>query len=219
MNSSVRMRRRRGAANYLPSVTSVGDGAANWPLGGPDIHVKYRAVAELKLPKRQLRTHSKKQVAQIEAMIRRAGFINPIIIDGDLTIVAGVGRYLAAKELKLSRVPTIKVDHLSEAELRAYAIADNKLVLNDGWNEELLTVEISELMSLDFDLPIELTGFDTVEIDNLIIGTSKKAARQQADEIVEPGDGAPVSRVGDLFELGDHRLSAETPDRRRAIAR
>lgn len=99
MKPPIRTRRRAGAPTYAPSIANAGDSATNWPLGGPEVRIEYRALAELKLPKRQLRNHDKKQVGQIGALMRRAGFINPIIIDGELTIVAGVGRYMAARDL------------------------------------------------------------------------------------------------------------------------
>jgi DNA modification methylase len=173
----------------------------NRPDESLEVEVTYREIEELKPPKRQLRTHSPKQVEQIESAIRRMGFINPIIVDAELGIVCGVGRYLAAKEIGLSRVPTIMVNHLSDAELRAYAIADNKLVLNDAWDEKLLAVEFKELMVLDLDLPIELTAFDMIEIDNLLHEEPEAEAAPP-----EPDNGPPVSRFGDLFQLGDHKL-------------
>jgi DNA modification methylase len=173
----------------------------NRPDESLEVEVTYRGIEELKPPKRQLRIHSPKQVEQIESAIRRMGFINPIIVDAELGIVCGVGRYLAAKEIGLSRVPTIMVDHLSEAELRAYAICDNKLTLNDTWDEKLLAVEFKELMVLDLDLPIELTAFDMIEIDTLL------HEEPEAEEAApEPDNGPPVSRLGDLFQLGDHKL-------------
>lgn len=163
--------------------------------------ITYQVTEKLKPPKRQLRTHKPKQVEQIVSAIRRMGFINPLIVDPELNIVCGVGRYLAAREIGLSRLPTIMVGHLTEAELRAYAIADNKLVLNDTWDEKLLTVELSELMVFDVDLPIELTQFDMIEIDALL-----HVEPEIEDAPPDPFTGEPVSRLGDLFRLGDHRL-------------
>jgi hypothetical protein len=165
------------------------------------VEVTYRPIEHLKPPKRQLRTHSPKQVEQIISSIRRMGFINPIIVDAERNIICGVGRYLAAREIGLSNLPTIMVDHLSEAELRAYAIADNKLILNDTWDEKLLAVELKELMVLDIDLPIELTQFDMIEIDALLY------EKPQIEEAVpDPDNSTPVSQLGDLFVLGEHRL-------------
>ena len=203
-------RRQRGASSSNQSgivpPNQVGETNPSLLANGPDdslkVEVTYRRVEELKLVRRQLRTHKPKQVDQIVSMIRRCGFINPIIVDADLGIVCGVGRYLAAKQIGLALVPVIEVSHLSAAELRAYAIADNKLVLNDSWDDQLLVIELAELMVEELDLPIELTQFDLVEIDNLL-----QAQVSNADDgPVEPDDSAPISCLGDLFQLGQHRL-------------
>ncbi|MBC2666758.1 ParB N-terminal domain-containing protein [Novosphingobium flavum] len=196
-----RPRRERYTATPVVPAGSEVLPLTNRPDESLAVEVTYRTIEEVKPPRRQLRTHSPKQVEQIISSIRRLGFINPIIVDAEGTIICGVGRYLAAREMGLSRLPTIMVDHLSEAERRAYAIADNKLVLNDTWDEKLLAVEIRELMVEDIDLPIELTQFDMIEIDALL---HEKA--QNDDAPPEPDDGPPISRLGDLFDLGGHRL-------------
>jgi len=189
----------------LETPSESNDGSTTLLTNRPDeslrVEITYREIEQLEPPKRQLRAHKPKQVEQIVSAIRRMGFINPIIVDGQNGIVCGVGRYLAAREIGLSSVPTIMVDHLSKAELRAYAIADNKLVLNDTWDEELLRIEFKELIALDIDLPIELTQFDMIEIDQLL-----HEAPASDEEIPEPDDGPPISEIGDLFELGDHKL-------------
>ena len=115
---------------------------------------------------RNSRTHSDAQVAQIAASIKEFGFTNPVLIDGDGGIIAGHGRIMAAKSMKLDSVPCIRLDHLSEAQKKAYVIADNKLALNAGWDNELLVLELGELGDLGFDL--DLTGFTAAEIDALI---------------------------------------------------
>lgn len=195
--------KRRARYDAAPSVAASSSATplTNRPDESLEVEITYRVTEELKPPRRQLRTHKPKQVEQIVSAIRRMGFINPLIIDPELNIVCGVGRYLAAREIGLSRLPTIMVGHLTEAELRAYAIADNKLVLNDTWDEKLLTVELSELMVLDIDLPIELTQFDMIEIDNLL-----HVEPEIEDGPPDLGAGQPVSRLGDLFVLGEHRL-------------
>ena len=203
-------RRQRGASSSNQSgivpPNQVGETNPSLLANGPDdslkVEVTYRRVEELKLVRRQLRTHKPKQVDQIVSMIRRCGFINPIIVDADLGIVCGVGRYLAAKQIGLALVPVIEVSHLSAAELRAYAIADNKLVLNDSWDDQLLVIELTELMVEALDLPIELTQFDLVEIDNLL----QAAVSDEGAGSVEPDDSEPISCLGDLFQLGQHRL-------------
>lgn len=114
------------------------------------------------------RTHSEEQVEQIAASIREFGFTNPILLDGDNGVIAGHGRLAAAKLLGLKSVPCIELSHLSEAQKRAYIIADNKLALNAGWDEELLRLELTELKELGVDLP--LIGFDQMELADIMMG-------------------------------------------------
>ena len=112
---------------------------------------------------RNSRTHSPEQVAQIAGSIREFGFTNPVLIDADNGIIAGHGRVLAAQKLGLAKVPCIRLAHLTETQRRAYIIADNKLALNSGWDEEMLALELADLREADFDLG--LVGFDAVEIE------------------------------------------------------
>ena len=114
---------------------------------------------------RNSRTHSDEQVAQIAASIREFGFLNPIIVDGDNGIIAGHGRVLAAQKLKIEQLPCIEASHLTEAQRKAYVIADNKLALNAGWDDALLRIELEELKTVGFDL--SLTGFSLNEITEL----------------------------------------------------
>ncbi|WP_445778983.1 ParB/Srx family N-terminal domain-containing protein [Shewanella sp.] len=114
---------------------------------------------------RNSRTHSDAQVAQIAASIKEFGFTNPVLIDEDGGIIAGHGRTLAARKLGLDKVPCLRLAYLSEAQKKAYIIADNRLALNAGWDDEMLKVEINELSDLNFDL--SLLGFDDVELAKL----------------------------------------------------
>jgi ParB-like chromosome segregation protein Spo0J len=114
---------------------------------------------------RNSRTHSDEQVTQIASSIKEFGFTNPVLIDSDGGIIAGHGRVMAAKKLKMESVPVIVLSHLTEAQRRAYVIADNKLALNAGWDDEMLRVEFQELQDLGFD--VELTGFSVQEMANL----------------------------------------------------
>lgn len=114
---------------------------------------------------RNSRTHTDEQVAQIAASIREFGWTNPVLVDGDNGIIAGHGRVLAARKLGMAEVPCIELSHLSEAQKKAYIIADNKLALNAGWDNELLALEFGELQELGFDL--DLTGFDADELEAL----------------------------------------------------
>ncbi|MFZ2030066.1 MAG: ParB/Srx family N-terminal domain-containing protein, partial [Vitreimonas sp.] len=120
-------------------------------------------VRALKPYARNARTHSPRQIAQIAASIERFGFTNPVLVDDDFNIIAGHGRVAAAKQLSIDSVPIVRLSHLSEAEKRAYVLADNKLAENAGWDREILAIELQGLIDLDF--AIELTGFETAEID------------------------------------------------------
>jgi hypothetical protein len=124
---------------------------------------KPQSVASLIPYARNSRTHSAQQVDKIAASIREFGFLNPVIVDGQQGIIAGHGRVLAAQKLGLTEVPTIEASHLTEAQRRAYVIADNRLALDAGWDVEMLKVEIADLKAVDFDL--SLTGFSLLEIE------------------------------------------------------
>ncbi len=124
--------------------------------------IEYLALESLIPYARNSRTHSDAQVAQIAASIREFGFTNPVLVDDEGGIIAGHGRVMAARKLGLSEVPCIVLGHLTETQRRAYVIADNKLALNSGWDEEMLKLELEDLESLGFDLT--LTGFDRGEL-------------------------------------------------------
>ena len=151
---------------------------------------------------RNSRTHSDAQVAQIAASIKEFGFTNPVLIDEDGGIIAGHGRTLAARKLGLSEVPCLRLSYLSEAQKKAYVIADNKLALNAGWDDEMLKVELSELKDLDFDL--SLIGFDTDELANLLEPEQVEGLTDE-DEVPELPE-TPVTVEGDVWILGNHRL-------------
>ena len=170
---------------------------------------------------RNPRTHSDGQVAQIAASIVEFGWTNPVLVSGDGTVIAGHGRLEAARRLGLTDVPVLVLDHLSEAQRRAYVIADNKLALNAGWNEELLAAELHALNGDGFDLA--LTGFDEAELDRLLApledeGERNDDSRDAADETPEPPRD-PVSRLGDLWRLGRHRLLCGDSTDAGAVAR
>ena len=148
------------------------------------------------------RTHSDAQVAQIAASIREFGFTNPVLIDEANGIIAGHGRVMAARKLKLTEVPCIRLAHLSDAQKRAYVIADNKLALNAGWDEAMLKLELADLKALDFDL--NLTGFNTDEIDALLAEKGTEGLTDP-DETPEP-PVEPVTRLGDVWVCGQHRV-------------
>ena len=162
---------------------------------------KAASVADLIPYARNARTHSDEQVAQIAASIREFGFINPVILDGDKGIIAGHGRVLAARKLKLKEVPALEVSGLSEAQKRAYILADNKLALNAGWDSDLLKVELSELQTGGFD--IDLIGFNADELAKLLADPTEGLT--DPDEVPEPPVN-PVTVLGDTWVLGKHRL-------------
>jgi DNA modification methylase len=162
------------------------------------------------------RTHSKRQIRQIADSIRQFGFTNPILIGDDGEILAGHGRVEAAKLLGLESVPTVHLSHLSPAQRKAYVIADNKLALNAGWDRGMLAAELQGLIDIDFD--VELAGFSLAEIEIVLDGArdgSPSGAAQPDDEIPPP-DAASVSRDGDVWLLGRHRLICGDP-RDRAV--
>ncbi|RYD53741.1 MAG: site-specific DNA-methyltransferase [Verrucomicrobiaceae bacterium] len=168
---------------------------------GADLAITYRPVATLIPYARNARTHSEGQVAQIAASIREFGWTNPVLVDGENGIIAGHGRLLAARKLGMEDVPVIELAGLSEAQKRAYVIADNRLALNAGWDDDLLALEFGDLASLGFDLA--LTGFGE---DEIVALTSRGIeGLTDPDEIPEmPAD--PVTRLGDVWLLGKHRL-------------
>jgi len=175
-------------------------------LARPDLKVRYQHVEALKPYDQNARTHSAKQIAQIAASIGKFGFNNPVLVDIDNRIIAGHGRVAAAKRLGLAKVPTIRLDHLSDAERRAYVIADNRLAELAGWDREILQIELQGLANLDLDFDLEITGFDTAELDLLLDDEVSSAAPDPADAIPPPGPGPAITRPGDLWVLGDHRL-------------
>jgi DNA modification methylase len=167
----------------------------------PKLTVRLRKVAELVPYARNARQHPEKQVAQIAGSIRAFGFNNPVLVDAEGGIVAGHGRVLAAERLGLDRVPTIQLDHLSENERRAFILADNRIAENGGWDQDLLSLEMADLSALGLD--VSLTGFTAPEINKLLSAGIEADPRE--DEAPEVED-VMVSRPGDLWLLGEHRV-------------
>ena len=188
------------------------------------LHVEYRQVETLIPYARNPRTHNDAQIAKIAASIAEFGWTTPILIDADHGIIAGHGRLAAARKLGLADVPVIELTHLSPAQKRAYVIADNRLALDAGWDEELLALELADLTEAGFDLA--LTGFDDAELQSLL--TDAAAGDPEAtDETPEDDDAADevpdapviaVSRPGDVWLLGPHRLICGDASDRDVIA-
>ena len=148
------------------------------------------------------RTHSDEQVVQVAASIKEFGFTNPVLVDKDNMIIAGHGRMKAAMRLGLTEVPCIRLDHLNDFQKKAYIIADNKLALNAGWDDELLRLELGQLNEDGFDL--SLTGFDDDELSKLLIPEQIDGLTDEDDVPEVPED--PVTVEGDVWVLGNHRL-------------
>jgi site-specific DNA-methyltransferase (adenine-specific) len=149
------------------------------------------------------RTHSADQVAQIAASIKEFGFNNPVLIDEDHGIIAGHGRVMAAQKLGLQAVPCIRLAHLSDTQRKAYVIADNRLALNAGWDDQMLTVELQELDSESFDL--SLLGFEADELNALLNPIKETEGLTDEDEVPEVPE-EPKTKPGDIYKLGRHRL-------------
>lgn len=162
------------------------------------------AVRDLSPYSNNARKHSKKQIKQVAESIQTFGFINPVVVDGKNTIVAGHARVAAAQLLGLETVPTIRVEHLCEAQLRAYMLADNKLAENATWDEQALKIELLFLDNLDLDFDLEITGFSTAETDLILSDTdTDDGATKSAiiDVLAEP-----IVQLGDIFAIGNHRI-------------
>jgi DNA modification methylase len=169
------------------------------------LKITYKSPTQLRPRPNNPRTHTKKQIEQIATSIKEFGFISPVLIDGAGGIIAGHGRVEAAKLIGMSNVPAVCVDHLTPAQVRAYVIADNKLAENAGWDRALLALELQEL-SVDLNFDVTVTGFETAEID-LLIQDLNRGTPDEADEVPEVDRSAPaVSRPGDLWRIGNHRL-------------
>jgi len=181
------------------------------PLADPvprELSIVYQDVGALKPRATNPRTHSRKQIAQIANSIRQFGFVNPVLVDDSNRIIAGHGRVEGAKAVGLDQVPTVRLSDMSEAEIRAYVIADNRLAENAGWDRELLGLELQYLTELNMDFDVTVTGFELPEIDLLIDELSLAGDEDEAaDALFEVGEGAPVTRLGDVWCFGGHRLA------------
>jgi DNA modification methylase len=194
------------------------------------LKIEYTAVDKLTANPQNARTHSKKQIKKLAASIKEFGFNNPVLIDRDNVIIAGHGRVMAAKKIGLEQIPTLLIDYLTPEQIRAYMLADNQLALLSDWDFEILSNEFKDLANLDLGFDLEITGFDTAEIDKFIaeadkyikadfaeIKTDKATTENSSEEVTNDDPAAnivpvyhekykPVSILGDIWYLGEHRI-------------
>lgn len=165
------------------------------------LEVRYRPVGDLVPDPRNARTHPKRQIEQLKASITGFGFTNPILADPEGRVIAGHGRLLAAKALGMAELPVITLTGLTDVQVRALRIADNKIALNAGWDLEVLQAELADLASIDVDFDATLTGFTTGEIDVILDGPD-----DPDDEVIPALPKTPRTRPGDIWVLGEHRI-------------
>ena len=178
------------------------------PVDRPDgITITVTPVSELKINPNNPRNHSARQIRQLAESIRVFGFNVPILVDANLQVIAGHGRVLAARRLGLAEAPTICLSHLSETQAQAFMIADNRFAENASWDELLLAEQLKALSLLNLDFNLEVTGFEMGEIDLKIAGLEAVLpADDPADAALELASGPTISKAGDLWILGDHRV-------------
>jgi DNA modification methylase len=169
----------------------------------PDLVVSAVPLAELVPYAENARTHSPSQVAQIAASIAEFGFVNPVLVDAEGVLIAGHGRVMAAKQLGLTSVPVLRLGHLSPPQARALRLADNQIALNSGWDEALLAAEIARIRD-EAVVDLDVLGFSCMELDRLL-AAADASLEDDADDAPEP-PAVPVTRAGDLWRCGDHRL-------------
>ncbi len=178
------------------------------PSLAPQLSIVYRAINELKPDPNNPRVHSKKHVRQIAASIEAFGFIVPVLVDREGKLIAGHGRLAACRSLGWSEVPTLCLDHLTPAQARAFMIADNRLTEIASWDDRLLAEQLKDLSLIGLDFDIEVTGFEMAEIDLRIAALEDPPEQgdDPADVVPDIPEGAPVSKLGDLWRLGRHRV-------------
>ena len=169
-----------------------------------ELQITYQPVNDLKNNPRNARTHTKHQIRQIADSIDAFGFTNPVLLDHDNMIVAGHGRVAGAKKLGMSLVPTIRLEDLSPDQIRAFVIADNRLAEKAGWDKSILSIELQHLMTIESELDVTITGFEIPEIDLLLAKENDKPDPDDTFEVAETPQA--VTRLGDLWHLGKHRV-------------
>lgn len=179
----------------------------NQALDHPELgQVEQIAIDLLKPYPGNARTHDDRQLAKIQASLQAFGWMNPILAERDGTIIAGHGRWLAAKALGLTSCPVIRVDHLTSDAARAYRLADNRLAELSGWSKDILEIELQHLSSIDLDFNIETIGWEHVELDMILTPDGADEKGDPLDHDVPPPNSRAITRIGDLWQMGRHRL-------------
>ena len=185
------------------------------------LNIDYKTIESLTLRANNPRTHSEAQIKQLMRSIEHFGFINPVLIDGEGQLIAGHGRVEAAMRLGFVNIPAICLADMSEDDIRAYVIADNRLAEQAGWDNDLLALELGALVDLEIDYDLTLTGFELPEIDVILQGIGDDPgdnAQDPADQIPEVLSGPPVTRPGDVWIVGKHRLICADSTKRETYA-
>lgn len=204
---NIPFRRRPRPISSPPAIGAVPSAHVD-PFAALEPSVTMRPIGELKPSPRNARTHGEKQIHKLVASFARFGFVSPILVDEDGEVIAGHGRLEAARRLGRTVVPTICLSHMSDADKRAYRIADNRLAELAGWDDDLLKIEFEELASLDLDL-LDITGFEIAEIDLIVDGpaAAKPPKVDPADALPQTAGAVVVTRLGDVWDLGNHRIA------------
>lgn len=178
------------------------------PGSGCTLSIRYLPIDDLRLNPRNPNRHERRQIAKIARSIEKFGYLVPVLTDGERNVIAGYGRVLAAKSLGMAHVPTIEVTHLDQAQATAFMVADNQLCRIGDWDDRLLGEIFKELSQVHLDFSLELTGFSAAEIDLLIEGLNDRDdSEDDGADRFEPSSGPPVSKLGDTWILGPHRIS------------
>lgn len=170
-----------------------------------ELAISYESVSNLAPYPGNARTHSQRQLRQIAASIEEFGFTSPILVDRTNTIIAGHGRIAAAKLLGIEQVPTIRLENLTQDQIRAYVLADNRLAEKAGWDKSILAIELQHLLTIDSSFDVTITGFEVPEID-LILGPAGENGRSEDDIFKFDVSATAITQPGDLWQLARHRV-------------
>src|SRR5450756_686125 len=184
-------------------------GKESLEMSGNQLTVIYQEIQNLVPYARNARTHSKEQIRQIAESIRTFGFTNPVLVNRSRMIIAGHGRIAAAKLLGMGRVPTICLENLTEDQIRAYILSDNRLAEKAGWDNSILAIELQHLTSVDLGFDVSITGFEVGEIDLIL---QEAAGKEEEEEPVEISAGPAVTKRGDIWLLGCLLYTSDAAD-------